>query len=510
MAVSMNAGSMRSDYMISDAALPMRMEELEQLEQTAKFSEILGEIGNVSKHETISTEETVTSGEQTVVVTEVSVQDNAESSGAEPGFSMDDLQALAEAVVRGEVKLDELPQECVTDVLLAVIAMMMLGATEDDMTALQKYAEGDVKPVQLDVKAAQAFVEAVKQQESTKLNPDIVNDIMEQLDIPQQTKQLITKQVEKAAYAENRLAAQMAADAAITEVKAEPETADAEITAVVEAAATQAVEQTAEAYQQPNSGAQQGNAQADMAQTAAKTAHTAGANEQDKLDEEFQQLKKVITEYTVKKSEPQREQPVQQTNVAETTAKGRMVSKSDELMMLKNAAKPTAEADTSAQTAVMPQDIAPQNSVVFARADGTEVAVKAEEIIRQVADNIIQQAATTADGETEYSLTLNPEDLGSITVKLTKAVDGALTVSIMADNAKTQRLIEQNGAAIQQSLRNDGIELENWQTVNQSQQKNSAEDYNGSSKNPYFNNAEEQSEGDGEEDNTFAELISAM
>ena len=58
MAVSMNAGFMRSDYMISDAAIPMRMEELEQLEQSAKFSEILGEIGDTPVKEVQSAQDT--------------------------------------------------------------------------------------------------------------------------------------------------------------------------------------------------------------------------------------------------------------------------------------------------------------------------------------------------------------------------------------------------------------------------------------------------------------------
>ena len=129
--------------------------------------------------------------------------------------------------------------------------------------------------------------------------------------------------------------------------------------------------------------------------------------------------------------------------------------------------------------------------------------------LKQVADNIIQQATSTNEvGETEYSVTLDPEDLGSITIRMTKTADGTFNVSITAENARTQRIIDESGLAIQNSLRQSGIELESWQTVNESEQQERAEDYNGSSKNPYHQ--QEQQETDDAEDTSFAELISAM
>ncbi len=496
MAVSMNAGYMRSDYMISDAALPMRMEELEQLEQTAKFSEILGEIGNT----TATAEKTMTAEEQPVVA------DAMADEQAAPMLSKAELKALAKAVVRGEVKLDEIPEELVTDVLLTVIAMMMLGVPEDEIPALQEYSE-EVQPVQLDVETAEAFINVVKEHENAEITLEIAEQTA-QLDIPEEMKQEFTKQIEVVVYTMNEAAANTAAPEITGEFVRETDVQTAEIPAeAVEAVTEQAVTNNAPAQQSDS------NAQSNVNAQAARAPQTADSAEQVKLDEEFQQLKKVITEYTVKKAEPEQQNTdVQQTAVVETTAKSRLVSKSDELMMLKNAAKPVQQNEselTVAQSTEMPLTMAAQTPVVFTRADGTEIAVKPEEIIQQVTANIIEQATVSEDGDTEYSLTLNPEDLGSITVKLTKAVDGSLSVSIMAENARTQRIIDQNSAAIQQGLRQNGIELEDWQTVTESQHENRAEDYNGSSRNPYYS-AEDNSNNADEEDNSFAELISAM
>ena len=513
MAVSMNAGFMRSDYMISDAALPMRIEELEQLEQTAKFSEILGEIGNA----TAKADKAMTAEEQPVV-TEVTA--DGESA---PMLSKAELKALAKAVVSGEMKLQEIPEELVTDVLLTVIAMMMLGVPEDEIPALEQYSE-ETQPVQLDVDTAEAFISVVKEHENSELTPDIAKELVQQtaqLEIPKEMKQEFAEQVEVVVYTMNEAAANTAVPEMTSEVTRsyDPQTAELPVEVEATAAVTeQAVTQSApmqhgDSNEQRN--AQQSATQQSVTQhpdaQAARAVQTADPAEQTRLDEEFRQLKKVITDYTVKKSEPeQTSYNTQQTAVVESNTKNRLVVKSDELMMLKNAAKPVTEAEVTAQPADMPQTMAAQLPVVFTRTDGTEIAVKPEEIIQQVTANIIEQATTVSeDGETEYSLTLNPEDLGSITVKLTKAVDGSLSVSIMAENARTQRIIDQNSAAIQQGLRQNGIELENWQTVTESQHENRAEDYNGSSKNPYYNEAD-NSENVDEEDNSFAELISAM
>lgn len=540
MAVSMNAGFMRSDYMISDAALPLRMEELEQLEQTAKFSEILGDIGNAS----MKSEAPVENAQQTVETSEALTEATGEADGetAVPMLSKTELKQLAKAVVRGEVKLDEIPQEHITDVLLMVIAMMMLGIPEDEIPALEDYSVHEVRPVELET--AEAFLNVVEDNKNIQLVMNIVNDQPESV-IPEELKQEFSRQVEMVAFAADEVAETIQ----IADVKSETNEVEAkEIPAGVEATAS-ATEQavTASAYRSNNSSER-------PAESAVKQNVNVVTADQE-LTEEFEQLRKVITEFTVKKTvaeQPQQQSNAVQTMAADSNVKSRVVSKSEELEILKSAAKPTetvvpmqtAEAQTAengsaemqfsanAQTqsesnapvqqetdstdAVVAEQLlqsavpeaANEAPVVFVRNDGTQFEVRPREMITQITSKVVEQT-TTAEGDTEYSLTLDPEDLGSITVRLTKTVDGSLSVSIMAQNARTQRIIEQNSAVLQSSLRESGIELENWQTVGEAQQENRAEDYNGSSKNPYYHEETANAETD-DEDNTFAELISAM
>ena len=551
MAVSMNSGFMRSDYMISDAALPLRMEELEQLEQLdreAKFADILGEIGDATAKEAPEApkNEAMPTDEKPAAISRAATDENSDV----PALGKSELKALARAVAQGKVKLDEIPQEYVTDVLLMVVAMMMLGIPEDEIPVSENAAEGEIKPVQVDIKTAEAFLS--KAEENTNIT-ELLQILSETADveIPEDMMQAPERRIEtvklEQEISSEKTAAPVVSDAATADVKAEVE----EIVTVIEApeaVTEQAVMQNVPAQEQQSSTAQQ-NADVHAEQQTA-SAEKAAPTEQVKFTEEFEQLRKVITEYTVKRHETT-EQPVQQSYTAqamgtENTAKSRVVSKSEELEILKTAAKPAeqlnisaavegkAEVQANAQNSSqnnsqsnaqaetdlgadaqqlpmeqMPQTMAPDTPVVFVRNDGTQVEVRPSEIIRQITTNIVEQT-TTAEGDTEYSITLTPEDLGSITVKLTKTIDGAMTVSITAENARTQRLIEQHGAAIQESLKQNNIELESWQTVNQSEQQYKAQDYNGSSGNPYYRDDSEDKDDENADDTSFAELISAM
>lgn len=496
MAVSMNAGFMRSDYMISDAALPIRMEELEQ---TERFSKILGELGGAPGQEQIA---------ETPDVQPMAQQDfSAEEQ--QTVFAMPDktdVKALAKAIVRGEIKLDEIPEELVSDILLQTIAAMMAEAPQENEAVPEDCFVG-VVPINAEMAQPEATDE-VAEQESVQLPVQT-----EQENIPEaavevrQTEWYYDKHTEKVAYTVNEAAQANTAEHIQhdTDKQEAPKTEPIKAAVPAEASAPQQIVSRTDLSSQQDSGTQQDA----MQNTSAKAADIPKPIKTDDLGEEFSQLKKVITDYSVKNTVPEKQNyDVQQLAVTDSTAKSRVVSKSDELMLLKNSAKPAADIETAAQPTVT-EPPAAQPVVAFARADGTEVEVKPAEVVRQVVDDIITQAPAAEEGSTEYSVTLNPEDLGSITVKLTKTVDGSLSVSIMAENAKTQRIIEQNGAAIQQELRSNGIELAEWQTVGESQHENRAEDYNGSSKNPYYRGKDNSDSGD-DEDSSFAELISAM
>lgn len=493
MAVSMNAGFMRSDYMISDAALPIRMEELEQTEQ---FSKILGELGGA-----------LGQGQESKApdVQPTAQQDfsSAEQQTAPVLSDKADVKALAKAVVRGEIELDEIPEELVSDILLQTIAAMMMEVPQEDAAATEDCFV-EIVPINAEIVQPKPADEAAEQESLQLPVPEEQENVSEVTTEAKQTD----KHIEQVAYTANEAVQANTAEHIRhdTDKQEAPKAEPINAAASADASALQQTVSRTDLSSQQNGGTQQDV----MQNTLAKAADSSKPIKTDDFGEEFSQLKKAITDYSVKSTVPEKQQnyDVQQLTVTDGTSKSRVVSKSDELMLLKNSAKPAADAEIAPQpTGLEPP--AEQSVVVFARADGTEVEVKPEEVVHQVAEDIITQAPEAKDGSTEYSVTLNPEDLGSITVKLTKAVDGSLSVSIMAENAKTQRIIEQNGAAIQQELRSNGIELAEWQTVGESQHENRAEDYNGSSKNPYYRGEDNSDSGD-DEDNSFAELISAM
>ena len=163
--------------------------------------------------------------------------------------------------------------------------------------------------------------------------------------------------------------------------------------------------------------------------------------------------------------------------------------------------------DTNAGTHQSAALAAPETPVIFRTDDGLEFEVQPSEVVSQ-AMKLVEQAAQDTAEQTEYSLVLNPGELGRITVKMVKAADGAVSVTVAAENSRTQRILEENSSLMQSNLRNNGIQLESWQTVSESRQETLAQDYNGSSKNPYYR--EEQSTEDVEPEETFAEIIAAM
>ena len=194
---------------------------------------------------------------------------------------------------------------------------------------------------------------------------------------------------------------------------------------------------------------------------------------------------------------PQQEQT--QVFADHTAQRSRVVFKSDELEAIKSGDAAQAQ----------PQGIPAESPVVFTRQDGAEITVKPSEVAQQVSGKITERAADLKEGAVEYSITLDPEDLGRITVRMTKTADGAVSVSIAAENSKTMKIIEDNGSAIQDTLRQNGVQLENWQTVSESRQEPQAQDYQGSSKNPYREN-ENHRQDDDRDGESFAEIIASM
>ncbi|MDE6732648.1 MAG: flagellar hook-length control protein FliK, partial [Oscillospiraceae bacterium] len=214
------------------------------------------------------------------------------------------------------------------------------------------------------------------------------------------------------------------------------------------------------------------------------------------------ELEEVIESFTAKEADAPKEEP---KGFSETVS--RVQNAGEELEMLKNAKLGKADSETTPAHSAVAAD----QSLVFTGTNGERIEVKPTEIIEQ-AQRLVERAIeeTEIREQSEYSLVLNPGALGRITVRMVKAADGAVSVTIAAENARTQRVLEQHSELMQSNLRNNGIDLESWQTVNESKQDMHAQDYSGSSKNPYYRSDAENNGSDDDGDRTFAEIIASM
>lgn len=520
MAVSMSAGGsgyMRSDYMISDAAIPLRVEEsMEQADNSGRFSKVLSGIGEAKKAAA------------------------AEVSGDKAGAVQDvpkEFHEIAEAVANGELKPEDIPEEFLPQGMLEELTKLVKLAAEKspdtqediqdiskdpaaqellaELAAMLSAQQPAVTPddktselSELSALTAQPEVEAVQNAGVQPADQVIPEQAAEQK-VPQenvQQAQEVTAEVQTPIAFEQK-AEPAKADSAAKPAPAEPEqpTENAgEITAVEQTAdeSRNAGQQSSTADDGQPSDSLAGRAEAPQEQTEAQPIVSDRVREDISRAEVSVSRKAPETEQTEQAS--QQEQPVFSQHAAQ---RSRVVSKSDELQMIKDSAKPVDE--NAAHTLVQPQTAAPEKPVVFTRPDGGEVQVKPSEVAQQVADKLTERADSLKDGEVEYSVTLNPEDLGRITVRMTKTADGAVSVSIAAENSRTLKIIEDNGSAIQNTLKQNGVQLESWQTVSESKQETHAEDYQGSSKNPYreSENDHEEQDSDGE---SFAEIIASM
>lgn len=519
MAVAMNAGGyFRSDFMISDAAIPMRLENLDELEteQSAKFAEILGGFG-----------------------------------AAESGAEIPDAVKEAFEIIGGAE--EETVAEEVVDEMLAAFVKAAYG---------EKAAAGSAEKSDVPQKKADdAVQDNTDGMMALKINPAIIGNASEEMSAPVMQPETQEHYIGFSAVTENVRQEEIAA--------AEP------VQAAQDIGAARPVQQTAETVVLPTVSDQEGGTQVRtekrdyFAGNAEKSARTEAAADHDaqviaavktdngaagehsdrqysghggenggdlaqalgsekaevlaKAAENGEISKPQVTTYTAKhnaaESGNSNEDPVSEPVAAEqeapavqTTVRGRISSASDELEMLRTArsARRPEKTEQANGTDNMQaaQTIQPRTA---AHTESRAPEVRQEEVVRQAAA-LVKTAVTenAADTEkTEYTLTLDPEDLGKITVKLSKAADGAVSVTVAAEKTATQRILEQNSAMLQDSLKNSGVRLESWQTVNGSRQENYAQDYNGSSKNPYYRE-EKQRRPDEDDGSTFADLIAAM
>lgn len=532
------SGYTRSDFMISDAAIPARVEEAAKADQKEQFSKVLSGIGsfrNASNASNASNTSGAGSANNAIsgsdAASEKMAQNNAVSEKETPAsyekFEMLrseltksdgslDLRKVVAAIADGKLTFADIPQEYITKALLAELIN-----TVENVDNAKSDKDGDSEHNN-DPAVQQVMTELAAMMNQTAI-PDDISDLSDEIyaltikitgaDEVQAVQQNVQEQAVQTVQTQAAEQTQATGEAVEFTVKLETEQkSQAEAKPVQEvqpeakqAAVTEAAVQTAE-----NTGAQS-EAQTDAGQSGqqdgAAQVQTAQAGQTEQAPQEDVKFRSDVRSVEVRTAEKPQEAPQQeQTQVfADHTAqRSRVVFKSDELEAIKSGGEKT---DDAAQ--VQPQGIPAESPVIFTRQDGAEVTVKPSEVAQQVSGKITERAADLKEGDVEYSITLDPEDLGRITVRMTKTADGAVSVSIAAENSKTMKIIEDNCSAIQDTLRQNGVQLENWQTVSESRQEPQAQDYQGSSKNPYREN-ENHRQDDDRDGESFAEIIASM
>ena len=513
------SGYTRSDFMISDAAIPARVEEAAKADQKEQFSKVLSGIGS-SRNASNASNASNTSGAGSAnnAVSEKETPASYEKfemlrSELTKSDGSLDLRKVVAAIADGKLTFADIPQEYITKALLAELIN-----TVENVDNAKSDKDGDSEQIN-DPAVQQVMTELAAMMNQTAI-PDDISDLSDEIsalttritgaDEVQTEQPAVQQNVPEQAVqtVQNQAAEQAEATGEAVEFTVKPETeqkpqAQAKPVQEIQPEAKQAAVQNAE-----NTGAQS-EAQTDAGQSGqsgqqdgAAQVQTAQAGQTEQAPQEDVKFRSDVRSVEVRTAEKPQEAPQQeQTQVfADHTAqRSRVVFKSDELEAIKSGDAAQAQ----------PQGIPAESPVVFTRQDGAEITVKPSEVAQQVSGKITERAADLKEGAVEYSITLDPEDLGRITVRMTKTADGAVSVSIAAENSKTMKIIEDNGSAIQDTLRQNGVQLENWQTVSESRQEPQAQDYQGSSKNPYREN-ENHRQDDDRDGESFAEIIASM
>lgn len=516
------SGYTRSDFMISDAAIPARVEEAAKADQKEQFSKVLSGIGS-SRNASNASNASNTSGAGSAnnAVSEKETPASYEKfemlrSELTKSDGSLDLRKVVAAIADGKLTFADIPQEYITKALLAELIN-----TVENVDNAKSDKDGDSEHNN-DPAVQQVMTELAAMMNQTAI-PDDISDLSDEIyaltikitgaDEVQAVQQNVQEQAVQTVQTQAAEQTQATGEAVEFTVKLETEQKSQEEAKPVQevqpeakqAAVTEAAVQTAE-----NTGAQS-EAQTDAGQSGqqdgAAQVQTAQAGQTEQAPQEDVKFRSDVRSVEVRTAEKPQEAPQQeQTQVfADHTAqRSRVVFKSDELEAIKSGGEKTGDAAQA-----QPQGIPAESPVVFTRQDGAEITVKPSEVAQQVSGKITERAADLKEGDVEYSITLDPEDLGRITVRMTKTADGAVSVSIAAENSKTMKIIEDNGSAIQDTLRQNGVQLENWQTVSESRQEPQAQDYQGSSKNPYREN-ENHRQDDDRDGESFAEIIASM
>ncbi len=512
MAVSLNAPStanLRSDYAISDAAMAQRnfdaAAQADQ-QQSSKFEEMLAQFDGKSQ-KLRDVQDALDSGKYDVPTLEDLEKAGVIYIDKETGRVMpENPRDLAEKLFKGELDAENLPIELLTPEFLQALSAFSDNASEQPEDFFPTTDENVKNDVSKQLQNSGVLAELAQ------LIQAVTGETAENAELVEVTEQVAVSEV----------AAVQTEPVPVVPQKTELKTQQSD------AGRFDVFVQNDETAEIPvelaaNTENPQNNANPEQSFTQSEVPEEL----QNLGEEKLNVLQKAVSEGEISKVatktvEVNEEKPVvenaaeklpekaeQSAEIPEFRQRAQSVTTtvSEELEMLKNAkAKPVSEQQNVPVSTQNPLNS--DSPIVFRREDG-EVSVRPSEIISQ-AMKVVQTAVSENKEQTEYSLVLNPEELGRITVKMTKTADGAVSVTIAAENARTQRVLEQHSELMQSNLKDSGVNLESWQTVRESQQEAYAQDYNGSSKNPYFTQQSQSDDADDDDEKSFADIIAAM
>ncbi len=433
----------------------------------------------------------------------------------------EDVKELAEKIVKGEIDFDDVPDDVSAEELMKEIVALMIARLNPDSEDEEKEETFDpavaaVNEQKLNREASSGLllelyklIEKNNERQAAE-KADILDGISEPVDPDETLASAATADEKVRENAEEGVFEQIIdsmVDGGNAATEGTPVIQAQENVPTVSEMQNAASQSETDGEQQIVRGVEQGGQSNEAQMRFGAETQRAGEAVPTKNDEE-KEFDNVIESFTVKETRTEKE-PVEQTVNVTSVQTSRVRNASEELEMLKSAklGKTDSGTETFGETAAV---ISSEQTVVFVRADGTELEIDPTAIVDQAQRLIERAIAQAADNQSEYSLVLNPEELGRITVKLIKAADGAISVTVAAENAQTQRVLEQHSELMQSNLRSGGINLESWQTVSESRQETYSQDYNGSSKNPYFRRDDAQNAEDDSDDRTFADIIAAM
>ncbi|MCH5196056.1 MAG: flagellar hook-length control protein FliK [Oscillospiraceae bacterium] len=521
--VSTTAQNLRSDFMISDAAIPQAVSG--KNDQMAKFEEMLSKV-NEKLERFKDVKKAFDEGKYDVPTIE-----ELKKSGAINDYSFLSAKDIARKILKGEMKIDDIPADVdIGEVLKELAALRKSNEDEEEEDEFLKTVKelfGDEFAAELAVLMGK-LAKKNEDEEDKALDANVLASLVS-VDVSNEIMDILRalageSEDEGDVISEADVIGKVDfVDAAIPE-KAPWDSFDVVDRIPEENAVFETVTLSEAAEDAGNNTAAAGEAYARTAVEAAEeTGMEVSANAQTSMSGEAAEAIRnavengEISKPEVKTYEAEKTEATEQDNTlfkAEGSVPVKEVDErakalGEELEMLKNA-KQKPETDNTSKLAAMTGGTA-ESSLILRRDNGELLVVSQKEVVSQVQQMVEQVISENREQEqNEYSLMLNPEELGRITVKLTKAADGAVSVTIVAENARTQRMLEQNSELMQSNLKNNGVNLESWQTVGESQQNHPAQDYKGSAKNPYFaqeNNSEEEQT---EEGRSFADIIAAM